>query len=145
MAWNDERGYASEIRPGLGLHDLFGARENEVRMRDDIRFSWTDEHHPAIDGLEKSDVLKGSLYSQTLKTINDKTKILATDSEKNPTLTSQPYGKGEAMLAGTYMGMANFPEVDPVNDQFFKIGRASCRERESDSERGVAVKGKRRA
>src|SRR5690625_7025309 len=23
------------------------------------------------------------------------------------------------MLAGTYMGMANFPEVDPVNDQFF--------------------------
>src|SRR5699024_3841223 len=119
MAWNDERGYASEIIPGMGLHDLFGANEKEVRMRDDIQFTFTEEDHPVLQGLGGTRSLKGSLYSQTLNIDNDEVRILATDSEKTPTLVSHPYGKGEAMLAGSYLGMANFPEVDPVNDRFF--------------------------
>lgn len=119
MAWNDERGYASEIIPGMGLHDLFGASEKEVRMRDDIQFTFTEQDHPVLQGLGGTRSLKGSLYSQTLNIDNDEVRILATDSEKTPTLVSHPYGKGEAMLAGSYLGMANFPEVDPVNDRFF--------------------------
>lgn len=119
MAWNDERGYASEIIPGLGLHDLFGVKEDEVRMRENIQFHPTEEHHPVLRGWKESDALKGSLYSQTLKPENETVKVLATDADDHPTLVSQSYGKGETMLAGTYLGMANFPDIDPVNDRFF--------------------------
>ncbi|HHU41018.1 MAG TPA: hypothetical protein GXZ44_01790, partial [Fermentimonas caenicola] len=34
-------------------------------------------------------------------------------------IISSPYGKGEAILAGTYLGMANFSEIVPNNDKFF--------------------------
>lgn len=119
LGWNDERGYASEIIPGLGMHDIFGANENEVRMRDQIEFAFTDEDHPVLEGLQKGQKLRGSLYSQTLNIEDESVRILATDAEGAPALVSHPFGKGEAMLAGSYLGMASFPEPDSVNDQLF--------------------------
>ncbi|HEV2232736.1 MAG TPA: hypothetical protein VGV68_04950 [Terriglobia bacterium] len=34
LAWNDERGFASEVVPGLGLAEVFGAREKLIRPVD---------------------------------------------------------------------------------------------------------------
>jgi hypothetical protein len=36
LAWNDERGHASEIIPGLGLHEVFGVREQHAWMIDEV-------------------------------------------------------------------------------------------------------------
>ncbi|HBX45091.1 beta-galactosidase [Limibacterium fermenti] len=120
MGWNDDRGYASEIIPGLGLHDIFGVRENEIRMRDDIEFTITDESHPAIQGFEKGSKLTGSLYTQSLSLLgNSNAKVLATNEQGQPAIVSTRYGKGESMLVGTYMGMANFQKFNPDNDRFF--------------------------
>ncbi len=120
MAWNDEKGHASGIIPGLGLHEVFGVRENEIRMRDKITFSFTGIGHPALTGFQTGDLLKGSLYVQSLKPLDNKeTQILALTEQGDPAVVCASYGKGKAMTAGTYLGMANFPEVDPVNDAFF--------------------------
>lgn len=120
MGWNDDRGYASEIIPGLGMHDIFGVRENEIKMRESIEFTVTDENHPAMQGLEKGSKLMGSLYVESLSMLDNKdVKILATTEEGQPAIVSTLYGKGESMLVGTYMGMANFQEFNSNNDKFF--------------------------
>jgi beta-galactosidase len=120
IGWNDDRGYASEIIPGMGMHDIFGVRENEIRMRDEINFILTDENHPAIQGFEKGSKLTGSLYNQSLSILgNSDVKILATNEQEQPTIVSTQYGKGESMLVGTYMGMANFQNFNKDNDRFF--------------------------
>lgn len=120
IGWNDDRGYASEIIPGLGMHDIFGVRENEIRMRDNIEFSVTDENHPALQGLNKGSMLTGSLYAESLSLLDNRdVKVLATTEEGQPAIVSTRYGKGESMLAGTYMGMANFQKFNPDNDRFF--------------------------
>ena len=120
IGWNDDRGYASEIIPGLGMHDIFGVRENEIRMRDGIEFTVTDENHPAIQGFEKGTKLTGSLYTQSLSLLGESdVKVLATNEQGQPAIVSTRYGKGESMLVGTYMGMANFQKFNPDNDRFF--------------------------
>lgn len=120
LAWNDESGYASEIIPGLGLHEVFGVRENEVRMGENISLTLTDNVHPVLEGLNVGDKLKGSLFEQSLTPLaGHKIDILATTSDGSPALVNTTFGKGEAMLAGSYLGMGNFSEVDTINDKFF--------------------------
>ncbi|MDD3264271.1 MAG: beta-galactosidase [Dysgonamonadaceae bacterium] len=120
LAWNDESGYASEIIPGLGLHEVFGVRENEVRMGENISLTLTDNVHPVLEGLNVGDKLKGSLFEQSLTPLaGHKIDVLATTSDGSPALVNTTFGKGEAMLAGSYLGMGNFSEVDTINDKFF--------------------------
>lgn len=119
LAWNDERGYASEIIPGLELHKVFGVHENEVRMGENILLQITDAKHPVLYGLEKGSFLKGSLFEQSLSSLKDyDVQVLATTSSGLPTLVSTSFGDGEAMLAGSFLGMGNFAEVDTINDKF---------------------------
>lgn len=120
FGWNDNRGYASEIIPGLGMHDIFGAREDEVRMRENVTLTLIKEEHPVLKGFNSGDKLNGALYSQSVKLLDkSNAKVLATTSEGDPAIVSSNYGKGEAMLAGSYLGMANFSEIVPNNDKFF--------------------------
>lgn len=120
IGWNDDRGYASEIIPGLGMHDIFGVRENEIRMRENIEFTVADENHPAMQGLKEGSKLTGSLYAQSLNLLENRdVRILATTEQGQPAIVSTRFGKGESMLAGTYMGMANFRKFNDNNDSFF--------------------------
>jgi beta-galactosidase len=120
LAWNDDRGFASEIIPGLGLHEVFGVREDEIRMRESLSLSITGSKHPALSGMKAGDLLQGSLHVQSLKPLErSSVEVLATTPQGQPAIVSNSFGKGEAMLAGTYLGMANFPEPDLFNDRFF--------------------------
>ena len=120
FGWNDDRGFASEIIPGLGMHDIFGVREDEVRMREDVTLTLNNSKHPVLEGFKSGDELKGALYSQSVKLLeNSNARVLATTTEGDPAIVSSNYGKGEAMLAGSYLGMANFSDIVPNNDKFF--------------------------
>lgn len=120
FGWNDDRGYASEIIPGLGLHDIFGVREKEVKMRDNIEFSVSAQNHPVLEGFKIGDKLKGTLYAQSLDVLpNRNVDVLAVTEENEPTVISAKYGNGEALLAGTYLGMASFRQNDANNDKFY--------------------------
>jgi beta-galactosidase len=120
FGWNDDRGFASEIIPGLGMHDIFGVREDEVRMRENVTLTLNNAKHPVLEGFKSGDKLNGALYSQSVKLLeNSNARVLATTSEGDPAIVSSNYGKGEAMLAGSYLGMANFSDIVPNNDKFF--------------------------
>jgi len=122
IGWNDERGYASEIIPGLGLHEVFGVREHEIRMREEENFliEITTIDHPATSGLEIGDKLQGRLYGKSVTPLDDReVSVLATLEDGNPALVSTHFGDGEAMLIGSFLGYANHPEPQPVNEKFF--------------------------
>lgn len=120
IGWNDDRGYASEIIPGLGMHEVFGVRENDIKMRDSIEIFVEDSEHPAMKGLKKSSKLKGTLYQETLEKLEGReVEILATSKEGLPVIVSSRFGKGASILVGSYMGMSNYSNFNSENDQFF--------------------------
>jgi beta-galactosidase len=89
-------------------------------MRESVSLSITNQKHPALSGLNSGDKLKGTLYAQSVLPLEHRNiDILATTEQGQPAVVSTWFGKGEAMLAGSYLGMANFPDVDPINDRFF--------------------------
>jgi beta-galactosidase len=89
-------------------------------MGENISLTLTDNVHPVLEGLNVGDKLKGSLFEQSLTPLaGHKIDILATTSDGSPALVNTTFGKGEAMLAGSYLGMGNFSEVDTINDKFF--------------------------
>ncbi len=122
IGWNDDRGYASEIIPGLGLHEVFGVREHEVRLRENtpIELEIVNNLHPATSDLETGHILNGSLYKKSVLPLENRDiEILATLDDGHPALVSAKFGNGEAMLVGSYLGMANHPDPVPGNEQFF--------------------------
>jgi beta-galactosidase len=122
IGWNDDRGYASEIIPGLGLHEVFGVREHEVRLRENaaIEIEITDNSHPATSQLKEGHILRGSLYEKSVLPLeNREVDVLARLRDGTAALVSTRYGMGEAMLIGSYLGMANHPDPVPGNEEFF--------------------------
>ncbi len=132
LAWNDERGYASETIPGMELHEVFGVREKEVYMREEqIGLSMTDIEHPvfrtfydpgqmaAAHRTTRDITLTGTLYGNTVELISDEAETLAhLDMTGDPAIVANRYGEGETIFIGTYLGMANFPETRPLNNDF---------------------------
>lgn len=122
LAWNDDRGYAADVIPGMGLHEVFGGREHEVRLREDadIDLTITGNSHPALSGFEKGDVVTGRLYEKSMRPLDNRSvDVLARLSDGNPAIVSSQYGDGQAILAGSYLGYANHPEPNSLNEQFF--------------------------
>lgn len=120
IGWNDDRGYASEIIPGLGMHEVFGVREDEIKMRDSFEFLVNESEHPVLRGLNNSDKLKGALFQETLEKLEGRdVEVLATTKDGLPVIVSAEFGKGASMLVGSYMGMSNYLNFSAENDQFF--------------------------
>ncbi len=150
IGWNDDRGYASEIIPGLGLHEVFGVREHEVRMREREHFKIeiTNTDHPATSELQVGDLLEGRLYGKSVTPLEDREiDILAQLEDGNPALVGSAYGEGEAMLIGSYLGYANHPDPLPMNEKFFlnllnwaNIERPFTTSHDGNTERPVEVR-----
>jgi beta-galactosidase len=103
LAWNDERGFASEILPGLGLHEVFGVREQDAWMASDVSLVVQDTAHPALARLERNDQLRGTMFANTVRTISPDARVLATINGE-PAVVSSRYGQGQTMFVGSFIG-----------------------------------------
>jgi beta-galactosidase len=120
IGWNDERGYASEIIPGLGLHEVFGVREHVLRSQEDVSLEIVNNAHPATAQMQTGEKLKGSVYAKSVLPLeNHKVEVLGRLEDGTATIVSSRYGKGEAILVGSYLGMSNHPVSEPINEKFF--------------------------
>jgi beta-galactosidase len=150
IGWNDERGYASDIIPGLGLHEVFGVRENEVRLRENtpIQIEITDSKHPATSNLSRGHSLSGSLYEKSVTPLEGRNvEVIGRLSDGSAAIVTSRYGQGEAMLVGTYLGMANHPEPRANNEEFFlnllnwaKVSRPFLSSHDGNTEAYVEVR-----
>ncbi len=110
LAWNDERGFASDITPGLGLHEVFGVREHEAWMTGEVEMIVDDVSHPALKRLEKGDVVRGLQFANTVRTLSPEARVLATINGE-PAIVSSRYGKGETLFIGSFVGARNHQGV----------------------------------
>ena len=119
LGWNDERGFAAPAIPGMGLDKVFGAQETSVKMSEKIVMKIITNTHPAMKGFDKNDSLKGAYFAESLAPLkNSRAQILASLDDGTPGIIASKYEKGETILLGSFLGMANHPIADQNNNQF---------------------------
>ncbi|RJP18414.1 MAG: hypothetical protein C4527_29210 [Candidatus Omnitrophota bacterium] len=104
-AWNDERGFANERIPGGGLDDVFGCRESVLRSPDVIEFRFEPDLPGSLAPLSKL-TARGSVYAEHLAPLRDTTRVLARFADGGAAATLASYGKGQALLIGTFPAAA---------------------------------------
>ena len=104
FAWNDERGFSSDVIPGFDLAQVFGAREKIIRPveRSEILVESRIAASPASHRDEK---LLGEAYEEDLEPLAD-AQVLARFTGGQPALVEHSFGKGKAILIGSFMALA---------------------------------------
>ena len=118
LAWNNERGSASDRIPGLGLAELMGAREVAVTTarngRTEIR--WTEA---ALPGMKPGDVLPARWYEETLEPLSPRSRVVATFADGLPAAVVSNFGAGRTLLLGSYVSAAYQSTPTPAGERFF--------------------------
>jgi len=118
LAWNNERGRASEIIPGLGLHEVTGCREKAVQMtstgRTELQWIGAD-----VAGLHEGDRLPGTLYEETLEPVGANARVVARFANGDPAAVVSSYGRGKTLTLGSYIGVAYEHRRDATARKFF--------------------------
>jgi beta-galactosidase len=110
--WNNERGRASPIVPGLGLHEVLGCRESAIQTgaggRTTLR--WSDRSLP---GVSAGDVLPARWYEETLEPVSPSARVVAQfagpegkDADSGAAAVLAEFGRGKVLTLGSYMSAA---------------------------------------
>jgi beta-galactosidase len=124
LGWNDERGFASDIVPGFGLHEVFGARETVIRP---VEKAFLDlEPGAELPGLKPGERAVGEAFEEELEPVSQRARVLARFANGAPAMVQNPYGKGKAILAGTFLALACQGEQDAATrDWILAMARAA--------------------
>lgn len=101
-----EHGYCSSVLPGQGLHNLFGVTSDRVDSFKNSFFVWNKQKIPA------------GIHQQKIKIVS--AKKLAGYPDSSPAVTVNNYGKGKAVVIGTYPGMTYCRTGDKRISDFLK-------------------------
>ncbi len=118
LGWNNERGWASEIIPGLGLHRVMGCRETAVQTVAGLRAElvWSDTE---VAGMKPGDKLPGRLYEETLEPLAPQARVVARWASGAPAAVASSFGRGKTLMLGSYLGAAYEGEKAPAAQRFF--------------------------
>jgi beta-galactosidase len=117
LAWNDDRGYATDIIPGLGLNEVFGIRESKVEVKEKVSIRIIDKTHPALSKLSPGSNLEGIQFAESVTILQDhKAKVLGQLPEGTPALTAFDFGHGHTLYIGTFLN--NHPDFSENNTRF---------------------------
>jgi beta-galactosidase len=117
--WNDERGFSSDIIPGGGLHEVFGCRETDVSPLQNTSEIIIIKAHKALPLLEEGEKLDALFFEEGFELINDRSQILAEFESGEPAVVYSTFGEGEAIIVGSFIGMAYHHFQNLNNAEFF--------------------------
>lgn len=117
--WNDERGFSSDIIPGGGLHEIFGCREAHVWPLQKTSELIIYTSHKTMPFLRSGDKLDTLFFEEGLELINGRSQVLAEFKNGDPAIVYSTYGKGEAVIVGSFIGSAYHHFQNPNNAKFF--------------------------
>ena len=105
LGWNNERGYAAERIPGMGLWEVMGCRETAVETVAEGRAAlhWTSS---ALPGLKPGAVLPGRWFQETLEPLGPEARAAATFADGGVAAVMSSYGKGRTLMLGSYLSAA---------------------------------------
>ncbi len=115
LAWNDARGYASPVIPGFGLDQVFGAHETSIHPESEPRLIL--ESSTALPGLKGGDVIDGAAFEEDLQPLATAS-VLAHFSDGQPAIVENSFGRGKAILAGSFVGLAYQQKQDAITGKF---------------------------
>jgi beta-galactosidase len=123
LAWNDERGFASDIIPGAGLSQVFGARETMIKPADKVRMQ--AEASSELPGIASHTEMGGEAFEEDLAPLPGAT-VLAHFPGGNAAIIENSNGKGKAVLLGSFLALAYDRDHDPaIRDLFLSLARAA--------------------
>ncbi|MFZ0516384.1 MAG: beta-galactosidase [Acidobacteriaceae bacterium] len=114
LAWNNARGYASPVIPGFGLDQVFGAHETSIHPESEPRMTLDST---ALPGLKSGDTVEGAAFQEDLQALPTAS-VLAHFSDGQPAIVQNSFGRGKAILAGSFVGLAYQQKQDPLIGKF---------------------------
>jgi beta-galactosidase len=116
--WTNDRGYASEVIPGLGLHEVLGCRETSVQTVPGLRpaMTWTD----GTDLLPQGTKIVGRLYEEVLEPLGPQARVVARWTDGQPAAVLSTYGQGKTLAFGSYLGVVYEQTQDEVLGRLFR-------------------------
>jgi beta-galactosidase GanA len=123
LAWNDARGFASDVIPGAGLSEVFGARESVIKPADKVQF--LTEVSAALPGIPAHTAISGEAFEEELEPLGGST-ILARFADGSPAIVKNNEGKGSAILIGSFPALAYYREHDAnIKRLFLSLAQAA--------------------
>jgi beta-galactosidase len=123
LAWNNARGFASDVIPGFGLEQVFGARERIIRPVKAARLLMAAS--PAIPGMKAGEGVRGDNFEEELEPLAG-AQVLARFADGQPAMVEKSFGKGKAILAGTFLPLSYEREHDSSTGRLLRsLARAA--------------------
>jgi len=123
LAWNNARGFASDVIPGFGLDEVFGAREKIIRPVEAARL--LVESSPSLPGMKAGEAVRGDSFEEELAPL-DGGRVLARFTNGQPAMVENSFGKGKAILAGTFLPVSYEREHDASTGRLLRsLARAA--------------------
>ena len=117
--WVDERGFSSDIIPGGGLHEVLGCRESYLMPLEKTAALKIKGAHEALPLLKDGDKLDTLFFEEGFELLGNKAQVLAEFENGKPAIVYATYGKGKAMIVGSFIGSAYHHFKNPNNGKFF--------------------------
>ena len=114
LAWNDARGIASDIIPGAGLDEIFGAREHLIRPADQPELEMAPL--PGLPGMAPREKVAAAGFEEDL-TPAESAQVLARFADGQPAMVENSFGKGKAVLVGSFVALAYERQDEPSSKQ----------------------------
>jgi len=115
LGWNNERGFASTVIPGLDLDKVFGAREKVIRPADKSQIAI--EASTNLPGLASGGVVSGAAFEEDLEPYSG-SQVLARFKDGEPAAVENSFGKGRAILLGSFVALAYDQDPDAGTREF---------------------------
>jgi len=109
LAWNDERGFSSDVVPGFGLAEVFGAREKLIRPVEKARIFV--ESPSELPGMRLREAVTAEAFEEDLEP-QASARVLARFANGEPAMVAKPFGKGKTILVGSFLALAYQRQTD---------------------------------
>lgn len=117
--WVDEKGASSPVIPGGGLHEVLGCRELQLLPIPKTSTLTFKASHEAFPLLKPGDTLDTVFFEESFEVFGRDSRVLAEFPDGKPAVVFAPYGKGRAVIAGSFLGSAYHHFKNPDNGKFF--------------------------
>ncbi len=112
--WQLEQGRHQPVVPGYGLDEVFQVRQGTVDPPEDGRVEVSAVHN--LPYFQIGQKAHGALVQERF--LLEGAETLATFHDESPAATAADYGKGKAILIGTYLGLPAFEQNLRENEDF---------------------------
>ena len=93
--WVNEDGHAEGAIPGFEWTEMLGVRENSINPGKEVAVRWGDA------------VFTGASFAEHFTVLDKSAQVVATFADGTPAAYEHAYGKGSAILLGTFAGQWN--------------------------------------